>query len=267
MSMQTQSKGSTEVYDFDGGLPQLREWIGERQIQALKIYEQTIRNRTYELTFKVPVEHFEDDSLGLFNARVQQLGVAAKVHPDSLLADLLHDGFSAGKGYDDVAFFSASHPRSKGLAAQSNRVTGALTSTTFNTAIKQMRQLTNHQGEKLDLMAMGGELTLTVAPNLESTARGILLAQYGSGGASNTDYGRAKLQVFNRLNDGFWFVHLSGAPTGGFIHQMRRQPRIVARDQPSDDAMWTRNEVEFGVDGRWALGYGLWQCIQGSNGA
>lgn len=267
VTQKVDSTGESEDYQLDGGLPQMREWKGDRERQALKVYSQNIKNRTYELSVSVRRETFEDDKLGLLNGRFQSLGVTAAMHPDSLLADLLHGGFSAGKGYDEVAFFSASHPRAKGLSAQSNRVTGALTSTTFNTAVKQLRTVTNDAGEVLDVMGIGGEMTLIVAPNLESTARQLLLAQYGSNGSSNTDYGRAKLEVFNRLNDGHWFLTLAKAPLAPFIFQVRRPATIVARDNPTDDSLFTRNEVEFGVDGRWAMGYGLWQLIQGSNGA
>ena len=267
LSMETASTGVAEVYDLDGGLPQMREWLGERERQALKVYSHTIENKTYELSVSVRRERFEDDKLGLLNHRFQTLGVTAAMHPDKLLADLLHNGFSTGKGYDNAAFFSTAHPRLKSLSNQSNRVSGALTSTTFNTAVKQLRSITNDQGEVLDILGMGGEMNLIVAPNLESTARGILLAQFGANGASNTDYGRAKLSVFNRLNDGHWFLTVSGGPMAPFILQMRRKPTIVARDQPADDSMFNRNEVDFGVDGRWGMGYGLWQMIQGSNGS
>lgn len=255
----TESTGDSERYLMSGGLPELREWLGDRQRRSLEIFERQVVNRTWELTIPVRRELFEDDRLGVLRSDFEMMGVAARNHPDQLLRDLLVNGFTA-TGYDGEVFFSTAHDEGD------NRVSGALATGTFNTAIRNMREIENSNGKRLDLWAYGGKLVLMVAPNLESTGRGILLAQFGSNGASNMDYGRAELVVNNLLPDGHWFLIMADAAGGPFRFQMRREPTIVAQDQPGDDSVYNRNEVEYGVDGRWNMDYALWQFIQGSDG-
>lgn len=258
-AMYTESKGDSERYLMTGGLPEMREWLGSRQRKNLEAFERQIVNRTWEMTIPVRRELFEDDRLGVMKNDFIMMGTAARNHPDALMATLLTNGFTA-TGYDGVAFFSSS-----GHANCSNRV-GALSTTTFNTAIRNMREVNNHQGKRVDLWSLGGRLVMMVAPNLESTGRALLLAEQGASGASNTDFGRAELVVNNRLPNNHWFLFMAGTPGGALRFQMRREPTVVAQDQPSDDAPYNRNEVEYGVDGRWAMDYGLYEFAQGSDG-
>jgi len=39
---------------------------------------------------------------------------------------------------------------------------------------------------------------------------------------------------------------------------------IVAKDKPTDDNVFDRNEYVYGVDGRYNVGYGFWQFAWGS---
>ena len=260
-----ESSGDTETYELVDGIPQLREWVGPRQVKNLKAFDYSLRNRDWEATIAVPRNLFLDDRLGVIKPKMVGLGAAARLHPDKLFGELLANGFTTGMGYDGVAFFSDAHPIDG--AVQSNLVSGALSATTFNLAIKKLRQMKDWQGNPIDVFAMGGQLTLVVGPALESTARALVLAEYGENGASNLDYNRAKLKVFNRITGNAWFVMISGGPLRPFIHQVREAPIVVARDQPSDECVFNDNEVRHGVNGRWEMGYGLYQLVAGSTGA
>jgi len=258
------STGDTETYVLVDGLPQMREWVGERHVKNLRAFDYSLRNRNWEMTVSVHRNLFEDDQIGVIKPRFVGMGAAARLHPDKLFADLLSNGFSTGKGYDKVAFFSASHPLDG--AVQSNLVSGALASDMLNDGIKLLRQMKNYAGEPIDVFAYGGDLTLMVGPALESTARALVLAEYGDGGKSNMDFNRARLKVNNRITGNAWFLGVAGGPIRPFIHQVRRQPEVIAKDQPSDDCVFTRNEVEYGADGRWEMGYGMYQMVVGSAG-
>lgn len=258
------STGPSETYNLIDGLPQLREWVGERQVQNLKAFDYTLANRDWELTIGVPRNLFMDDRLGLIRPKFQAMGAAARLHPDKLFGELLAAGFSSGKGYDAKVFFSASHPLKTGV--QSNLVSGALATGTFNEAIQHLRQMKSWQLEPIDVFAFGGTLTLVVGPALESTARALVISEFGSAGASNPDFNRAKLRVFNRITDNSWFLGIAGGPLRPFIHQVREQPQVVARDQVDDDCVFERGEVQYGCNGRWEMGYGLYQLIVGSAG-
>jgi len=265
LCIEIESTGHAETYDQIMGLPQVREWIGERQIRSMKVWDYTLTNKTWELTIGVKRELFEDDRLGILNASFQNMGVQMSLHPDVLLAELLANSFTTGLCYDGQPFFSASHPKNGGT--WSNLQTGALDSDNFNAAIQKLREMVDYEGNPIDVFAMGGKLLLVVGPALESTARALLLAQQGASGATNTDFGRAELEVFSRLSGNAWFLIIENAPVKPFILQMRRKPQVVARTQISDDNVFYDNEVHYGADGRWNAGYGLPQLAVGSTGA
>ncbi|HNH48814.1 MAG TPA: Mu-like prophage major head subunit gpT family protein [Myxococcota bacterium] len=262
-----ESTGHAETHVFDGGLPLIREWIGERQRQSIKLEGLTVVNKDYEGTIAIPCSAIKDDRVGIFKPRIMSLGTAARLQPDQLLANLLEKGFTTGKGYDEVAFFSASHPTGVSGTTVSNRVSGALSESTFEEAFTKLRKMKDYNGNLIDVLAIGGEVTLIVAANLESTGRALVVAENKANGASNPNYNRAKLKVLNRLPDGYWMLGILGAPIAPFIHQVREEPEVVSRDQVDSDSVFNRNEAEYGVQGRWAMAYGMWQLLVGSNGS
>lgn len=262
--LEVQSTGDSEVYNWSDSFGAMREWIGERVVENIKAWDYTLRNRNWERTLGVDRNLFEDDKLGLIKPKFMSLGVAARQHPDKLFSELVTNGFSA-TCYDGKAFFATNHPLKTGT--NSNLQTGALDSTNFNAAIAKLRGMKSYDGEPIDVLNIGGELVLMVGPSLESTARALLLAQQGASGATNTDFNRAKLVVNPRITTGAWFLFVAKAPVRPFILQMRRKPELVARDQPTDDTVWAKREVQYGVDGRWEAGYGLYQLAVGSTGS
>lgn len=259
------SKGYAETYDHILGVPAVREWIGERQVKNMKVWDFTIRNRTWEDTIGIPREMYEDESLGLFSPQFTALGMQMRLHPDVLLAELLDAAFTTGLCYDGKAFVATNHPLKSGT--QSNKVTGALSSTTFAEAIQKLRQMKDWEGNPIDVFSMGGKLQLVVGPALEATARQLLLAQQGSSGATNTDFGRATLKVFSRITGNQWFLVVIGAPIKPFILQMRRKPALVIKDMPDDDSLFEDNMIVAGADGRWNMGYWMYQLCVGSTGS
>lgn len=264
-SMEMPSTASREIYMLDGGLPQMREWIAERERQTLKLFEMELRNRHYELTISVNADTLEDEQTGLLSQRFQSIGVSARLQPDELLAEKLLAGF-VSQGYDEVPFFSAAHPL-RGGANCSNLVDAALDADSFNEAVLKLRLVKDWYGKPANFGAMGGQLTLMVGPTNEAAARNIVERSLIGGGDTNPNFNRAKVQVFDYLaSSPAWFLGYKGAPLRPFIFQNRKKARVVARNQPGDEEMWNQNNVEYGVDGRWALGYGIWQGIVGSEG-
>ncbi len=76
-----------------GSIPNMREWIGSREIQNLIAHDYVVKNRTFELTTKIPVNDIADEQYGVYAPLVSEMGLSAKKHPDSLTFDLLRDGF------------------------------------------------------------------------------------------------------------------------------------------------------------------------------
>ncbi|MFL1781435.1 Mu-like prophage major head subunit gpT family protein [Candidatus Hepatincolaceae symbiont of Richtersius coronifer] len=116
------SNGSSNIYPL-GDLPTIKEWLegDERQLKSIKESKYIIVNKKFEATVKVPRTAIEDDAYNFYMYNSQALGKEAAQHPDKLVAEALVAGFVNGKSYDDVNFFSSSHP---GLVPQNNLQAG-----------------------------------------------------------------------------------------------------------------------------------------------
>ena len=110
IAMMVKSGTREERYGWLGKVPALREWIGERIIQNLESHDYAIKNRKFELTIEISRDDYEDDQYGIFSPFIEEMGLNAKQHPDTLLFDLLRAGFTTGLGYDGQPFFDTDHP-------------------------------------------------------------------------------------------------------------------------------------------------------------
>ncbi|WP_426036573.1 Mu-like prophage major head subunit gpT family protein [Cypionkella sp. TWP1-2-1b2] len=63
--MDVKSTGSDETYGWLTGVPQMREWLGERYIKSVTAARYTIENRKFESTLRVKRENIEDNRLGV----------------------------------------------------------------------------------------------------------------------------------------------------------------------------------------------------------
>lgn len=104
------STTSKEEYGWLGNLPGMREWIGDRHVHGIAQHGYTIANKTFELTVAVPREAIEDDQYGVYGPLFQELGRAARAHPDQLvIGQALLNGHTA-LCYDGQNFFDTDHP-------------------------------------------------------------------------------------------------------------------------------------------------------------
>lgn len=108
-TLEVNSVNSVEQYGWLGNSTAFREWLGDRVIQNLALHDYSIKNKSFENTVGVPRENIEDDSYGIFNPLMGQLGQDSANHPSSLIYELLAGGFT-GKGYDGQFFFDTDHP-------------------------------------------------------------------------------------------------------------------------------------------------------------
>ncbi len=118
----TPSTGRSNDYKWLGSMPNLREWIGERQIKNLQGFGYEIFNKPFEATVGVDRDDIEDDNIGVYRPIIQGLAAEAKTHPDTLVFDLLNTG-NLNKCYDGQNFFSATHKIGK--TTYSNFQTGS----------------------------------------------------------------------------------------------------------------------------------------------
>lgn len=112
VATQVPSSTRENAYKWLGAFPMLKEWIGERTIKQLEAHEYAIKNKSYESTVEIDRDDIEDDQYGVYRPMVEEMGRAAKVHPDLLVFEVLKKGFD-NLCYDGQYFFDTDHPVKK----------------------------------------------------------------------------------------------------------------------------------------------------------
>ncbi|HDS1152676.1 TPA: Mu-like prophage major head subunit gpT family protein [Pluralibacter gergoviae] len=107
------SSSASNTYGWLSDLPEIKEWIGERQLAVLSQQGYTVTNRTWESSIRVKRETIEDDQLGQFSIIASGFGRKIGVFPDTLAFKLLSKGFSS-LCFDGQYFFDTDHPMAGG---------------------------------------------------------------------------------------------------------------------------------------------------------
>ncbi|WDR00744.1 Mu-like prophage major head subunit gpT family protein [Devosia sp. J2-20] len=109
IAMTVTSVTRSNEYGWLGKFPRMREWIGDRVINALGKHGYTIRNRSFESTIAVDRDDIRDDQVGIYTPIFSEFGRSAAVFPDELCWALLQDGAST-LCFDGQNYFDTDHP-------------------------------------------------------------------------------------------------------------------------------------------------------------
>ena len=259
VAMESKSDTETEDYSWIAEVPGMKEWVDERTLEALKQFSFSIKNKDWESTISVDRNTMEDNKLGQIKPRIQDMAMAAKMHPDELVFALLAAGF-ATNCYDGQYFFDVDHPLENGV--QSNKITDALDATGLQNALTVGRRLKGYTGRPLNIVFD----TLAVPPELEIPGRKLLFADRNDAGATNIMKGiMDNLLVSPHLADtNNWFILCTKRPLKPVILQMRKRPDFLALDRPDDYNAFMKKQFLYGVDARYNVGFGLYQLAVGS---
>ena len=273
------STGESETQFWLDRIPQLRQWIGDRQVNNAALLSYILTNLPFELTEGLDKFKVEDNAFGAFDGVVRMMAEAAKKFPDVLVFG--PNGVLA-KGqnfltYDGQGYFSTSHPVNvnnpsqtfNGSAVQSNYQASGfpLTAANYGTARQTMRGYVGADGMPLGVRPN----LLVVGPDLEATGINILqqewIAPAGAVGGNaagalqkNPFYGTADLLIIDDLayqTGGWWLLDVSGS-LKPFIFQLRQAAEFVSRVKPDDPGVFERHEFVYGTSMRGAAGYGPW---------
>ena len=230
-------------YKWLGQMPGMREWIGEREIQALAAYD-----------------YIEDDKYGVYTPLFSNMGEAAALHPDELVFGAMMSGFTE-KCYDGLSFFNTAHK--VGDKTYSNRSNKKLTRESYMEARSSIMSIKGDKGKSLKLVPD----LLVVPPALEEEARLILEADQIEG-TTNVLKGTAKLHVEPALAEHpeYWFLLCTNRFLKPFIYQLRKKIKFVSLTKDTDENVFLLDEFLYGADGRSNAGYGFWQMAYGSTG-
>lgn len=274
VATEVMSGGAEMRYPWITGLSGLREWVGERVVDALSTRIQIIPNKDFEKTVKIPRNAYLDDQIGLYGGQVDELGYQAMKWPDDLMASAIQAG-SAVATYDGQGFFDTDHPQNldnPSSAVQSNLLINTpLTADNYNIARTTMRSWLTDGGGR----PMGVKPTiLMVPPQLEKTAKDIIAGNVlaslvknvaGSENVAavaidNTLKGTAEVVVVDELGNkpDDWFLLDTSRGVKPFIFQNRQAPNLVSLTQQNDRNVFFHKEYIYGVDTRGNVGYGPW---------
>ena len=249
------SSAKVETYGWMTRLPKMREWLGPRVINNMNTEAYVLKNKTFEETVGMPVNDFEDDTLGVYNPIMSELGRQARKWKDQQMKEVIQAGVSENS-FDGVPFFSTSHPIDP-AGNQSNLFTAsALNAANFDTVRSAMTSYTGEDGEPLGVMPR----LLVVPPQLEKEALEIVSAERNSSGATNVLRGTAEVLVVPELANEptVWYLMDVSKGLMPFIWQLRMAPQIVQKNSPNDDNVFHDDQYLVGAKARGAGGYGLW---------
>lgn len=254
------SSHHSEVYNWLGRVSAMREWIDNKALDQLRGFDFTIKNKDWENTIEVDRNDIEDDMLGLYAPRIQDLGMRAKQHPDSLLSLRRREGTTV-LDYDGQFFYDIDHAEgSSGI--QSNKLTGTGTTaaavrTDLFAAKAAFRKFKDDRGEPF-VQNMGNlDVIATIPPDLEKVFDELNNPALGS----TTPKTPIVYEVDPRLTDvNDWYLDYVGFPVKPFVYQQRKAVNFVALDDPNvSETVFMRKKFYYGVEGRYNIGYGLWQ--------
>ena len=103
------STGEANLFAFLGHFPQMREWLGDRQVKNMKASNYTLVNKTFESTVSVPKTKIADDTFNIFAPMFEFMGDAAARHADEIVFAALAAG-ATSTCYDGQYFFDTDHP-------------------------------------------------------------------------------------------------------------------------------------------------------------
>ncbi|NAX01443.1 phage head protein [Vibrio sp. V34_P3A8T189] len=117
------SSGASNLYGWLKDLPEIKEWVGDRQLADIGKHGYQILNKTFESSISVKREDVEDDQIGQYSIIAQRFGDQATMFPDKLAYPLLVAGFTT-LCYDGQNFFDTDHPLDTTPATTFSNVVG-----------------------------------------------------------------------------------------------------------------------------------------------
>lgn len=103
------SSGKANYYGWLKDLPEIKEWVGDRQLKDLGKHGYSIENKTYESSISISKDEVDDDEIGQYSVIAQNYGDQVAMFPDKQCYPLLVAGFTT-LCYDGQNYFDNDHP-------------------------------------------------------------------------------------------------------------------------------------------------------------
>lgn len=265
LALETDSQSPKEVFNWLGGFPKVRRWIGERSLADFKAYDLEVVNELYEATLRVLRTDIEDDQPFLmYENEISQLAEEYFRARRRQIADLLNEGESI-TSFDGQPFFSDTHPV-QGGGTQSNITDGAFDGPTMDTVIEKMELLTDEGGRPLEIQPD----TIILGPSQRAAARNFFqtlnVARTFTGEQTpgvNEYFGLIspdRVIIDRHIEGNDYYLYDSSLALKPVIVSNRVAPEIERLEEGSEHA-FKNDEFLYGLRSRWGMSVGLWQPI------
>ena len=268
LAMRFASNQESETYRWLGMVPQVREWVGGRQVKPLRSQGVTIVNKVWESTIRVDSDELRRDKTGQVMVRVNEMARRVATHPNKLLTELIASGATEA-GYDGAAFFSTGHSEGDS-GVQSNSIThdastpSAPTDTEMHEAIvKGIAQIISFYDDQGEPMNESASQFLVMAPMAFLSSTLIALSSQTIDSSSNPLAGTGPFKINWIANPRLsWADKFAIFRTDGqsrpfiFQEELPVQVQILAE---GSELEVNENQHQYGVKAIHEAGYGFWQ--------
>jgi phage major head subunit gpT-like protein len=260
IATQFESTSDKESYGWLGANPSMSEWLDKRQLKGVKAYDYTLTNKHYEGTIAVNRDTYEDDKYGLIAPRIKGLANRAIRHFNQTVVSQLDDGATL-LAYDGSAFFKTN--RTIGDSGtidnlKSGSYSGSSTEilTALGLAYSTMQNYKDDKGIPMGLQPD----TIVCSPAMYIPILNALLP-----GVAQTVRPEASIFANARIfaspwidldADNYYVLCTKNVEVKPLIFQLRKNVEFVSMDKPDDTNVFMQNEFYYGVDDRFAVGYG-----------
>jgi len=268
LAMRFGSSQESETYRWLGMVPQVREWVGGRQVKPLRDQGLTIVNKVWESTIRIDADEQRRDKSGQIMIRVNEMARRVATHPNKLLTELI-DGGASGAGYDGANYFSTSHSEGDS-GTQSNSIThDAVTPTAPSdeemreAIVEGVAQIIGFQDDQGEPMNESAREFLVMAPMSFLSATLMALSSQTVDMSSNPLAARSPFKIDWIANprlswtDKFAIFRTDGE-TRPFIFQEELPVQVQVLAEGSELEI-NENQHQYGVKAIHEAGYGFWQ--------
>lgn len=241
----------SSIFEWLGGFPEMRKWVGARAVVDLKKYNYTITNEAYESSISIPYTQFVNASQTAIAANLKTKissyaqGIR-KNFPSKLAVAALDDG-TTNLAYDAVAFFSnVSGVRLFDNLAAGTGTTQAQLIADLNTNMAVMASYEDDMGNCLQLQPTA----VVCPPLLEITFREIFSSAFINSGDTNIRKGLMDVISDGRLSDANdWYLICNNMGVKPIVYSSLTGLTLVTVDDP-----WNK-KLNVGVDATGNAGY------------
>lgn len=281
-----QSTQDTETYAGLGNVPQLREWLGGKNIKGFNAASLSITNKDWESTIRFKNKDLRRDKTDQVRTRIAELAQRALSHDAKLLSAVINagTGTTVATSYDGKALFATDHVFGASgsinnsisvdiSALPTGDTTGSHGSVTapsvgelalsIAAGIKQLYGFVDDQGEPINEFA--ASFGIMVPVGLSDVAEAAISSVYLAQGMSNptlvqTAPSGAKVQKRIMVNPRLTFtdkfaIFRLDAPFKSLIVQSEMDPQMKALTAGSDHEFFN-NEQLFSIEKSGNVGIG-----------